>query len=471
MRLTYTMTTLGRTSVGAGPEVGNTRSGLAVVPGSTVRGSLAAVWAVDHHETWGAVSQRFADLFEHGATFHQAVPEGYEMQPLSWVRCKYPTSICAPGWRDLAREVVNGETPPDLCPTCRGVWAAARGWAPSRLGGSLVATTRVALHADGTAREGELYTRRGHEVGTRMTGTLVLPVELLAEAAWFRTERRLRVGGQRSVAGAVRWTAADDDPAGDGTPAAERAVLRLLSPTIFTDEYGGPTTDLLPALRAVLGPVEIVARWLRPERVNGWHAASGLAKPEEWALAAGSTVVLDHVPADAGELLAGGLGLRRHEGFGQIEIGQPLEPSLAKTAPHQTRTEGAGPSSAQPSLGSTGGPKPEVPTTPSGGALEVGLERSLRGRVLAGIASVPLTDQQLKLAKAVSEDALGLARLRRTHASPTQVQQRIAQVLNRPVMAGLPPDATEAIERALRELDADEIRAFGQGIQRQWAQR
>ena len=72
------------------------------------------------------------------------------------------------------------------------------------------------------------------------------------------------------------------------------------------------------------GPVRIERRWVRTEVVGGWHAASGLPKPADAALVAGSVFVLRPSGAVDAATLAGlvsnGLGLRRVEGFGVVDV-------------------------------------------------------------------------------------------------------------------------------------------------------
>ena len=63
---------------------------------------------------------------------------------------------------------------------------------------------------------------------------------------------------------------------------------------------------------------------MRTEVVGGWHAASGLPKPADATLVAGSVFVLRPSGAVDAATLAGlvsnGLGLRRVEGFGVVDV-------------------------------------------------------------------------------------------------------------------------------------------------------
>lgn len=74
---------------------------------------------------------------------------------------------------------------------------------------------------------------------------------------------------------------------------------------------------------------------------GGWHAVSGLPKPEERAVAAGSTyaaLTKGSLSEDAARrLLLRGVGLRRHEGFGAlafaVEVPEPSRRGAAVQSP------------------------------------------------------------------------------------------------------------------------------------------
>jgi CRISPR-associated protein Csx10 len=76
--------------------------------------------------------------------------------------------------------------------------------------------------------------------------------------------------------------------------------------------------------------------WTRPVTVTGWHAASGLPKPEELCAVTGSTYRLSGPPERlrrlADRLQRDGIGLRRTEGFGDIDVVTgPWRPMVADT--------------------------------------------------------------------------------------------------------------------------------------------
>jgi len=73
--------------------------------------------------------------------------------------------------------------------------------------------------------------------------------------------------------------------------------------------------------------VEEARCWTRPIRVGGWHAASGLPKPTELAMELGSVLVLrfreQPGPGSLQRLAREGVGLRRIEGFGSVQLNPP----------------------------------------------------------------------------------------------------------------------------------------------------
>ncbi|PZS33527.1 MAG: hypothetical protein DLM58_07505 [Pseudonocardiales bacterium] len=310
--MTYEIAAIQRVSAGKGAEVRNERTAHGVLPGSTVRGALAAAWLREK-----GTSEAFVDLFERHLTTRQAVPDNAELRGMSEVTCKYPGDGCPTGWYDRAADVLAGRAQASACPVCRGAVKPGRGWDLGR--GLIASATRVELDENGVAVDERLFTRAAVRSGTRFTGTLVLTTDSAAE--WLSTARELRIGGQRSVLGAAAWTACLDG-SGSAVPRIDgTTVLRLRSPAVIVDKYGAPTSDITAVLDRLF-PSDAVLRasWTRPVRVSGWHMASGLPKPDEWALDAGSTFVVEGLPDDAAARLAHGIGLRRREGYGEIEV-------------------------------------------------------------------------------------------------------------------------------------------------------
>ncbi|MGH3285786.1 MAG: hypothetical protein ACRDPD_14050, partial [Streptosporangiaceae bacterium] len=88
-------------------------------------------------------------------------------------------------------------------------------------------------------------------------------------------------------------------------------------------------------LTEALGGVgaSVVQRWTRWEQTGGWHVASGLPKQQELTVAAGSAYIISTERPVADPALARfaerGLGLRRHEGFGDLAPPPVLRPGAA----------------------------------------------------------------------------------------------------------------------------------------------
>lgn len=95
-----------------------------------------------------------------------------------------------------------------------------------------------------------------------------------------------------------------------------------------SDEHGRGLTIVAAATgegnRGISGDASsrVVKSWARWEQAGGWHAASGLPKPQELTVTAGSPFLIhpERTVDDSAlqRLGARGLGLRRHEGFGDL---------------------------------------------------------------------------------------------------------------------------------------------------------
>lgn len=428
--LRYQLKAVSRVSAGRGPEVLNSRQVHVVLPGRTVRGALATAWLRDNDMDAPNGSPDFESLFEDRLTVRPAIPEDFRLFAMSHVRCKYPdTSNCLSEWHDQAADVLGGTAPEPGCPGCAAGLDRGRGWANGpKIGGAVnpgsgtVATTRTELTVDGTAKDERLFTRRAVERGARYGGDLLLGNPSQADVDWLCGGRSLRVGGQRSVLGEMSWSAGEPDQI-ERTPVSERMVLRLVSPTILVDQYGAASLELEPELRLVLGEAVRVERcWTRPVRIAGWHMASGLAKPEDWALEAGGTFVVSGLPPKAREILEAGVGLRRREGFGQV---------LLLTADD---------------LGST--------LALEGISVESVEEiKNESERLVERLLSTCPTEEIGRVGRAVI-DGIGRVRLASDHgSSKADIDRLSAEVLAHPWARSLPAETRDAVEQIFRLTD------------------
>jgi CRISPR-associated protein Csx10 len=301
------------------------------LPGTVVRGAFAASWIATHGapEHGSPSRQKFLDLFEGGVRFGPLFADG-EVLPLSVVTHKYqPQEDCPEIEFDLALV----DDAPGRCETCESPLERSR----ERRGEAVRVRRRtsVAIATSGVARRGQLVTRDTLEAGQSFSGTLVAGNQEAMDALALLGP--VRVGGRRTTHGAADVQIKEGLP----PPTAQRRqdgllILRLRSPGIFTDDWGRPSRDPNAGeLTDVLGcPVRVLRRWARWHTVGGWHLASGLPKPAEVAVAEGSTYLLEAAAPVSDESLAElgrrGLGLRRHEGFG--DLGPPPALALGRAA-------------------------------------------------------------------------------------------------------------------------------------------
>lgn len=312
------------------------------IPGSSVRGAFAAAWLARNGVSTPGTPGReeFLTLFEGGVRFGALLRPGTEFMSLAVFGHKYDPE---PGCRVIDYDRALGEEPPSACPDCGSPIEQLKGLigdrqAPRR-------RTSVAIGADGTAIEGALFTRETLPPGQVFRGTVTGSDTALAI---LEELRQIRVGGRRTTHGLADITITP----GGGPPLPQRRdehtlVVRLRSPGIFTDDHGRPSRDPSEAeLTEALGgtPARVVDRWIRWEQVGGWHVASGLPKPVELAVAAGSTYIIytERMVTDS-ELAAfssRGLGLRRHEGFGDLAPEPVLRPGADAREKETSRLRG-----------------------------------------------------------------------------------------------------------------------------------
>ncbi|MFJ6105286.1 type III-B CRISPR module-associated Cmr3 family protein [Streptomyces sp. NPDC092359] len=309
------------------------------VPGSVLRGALAAAWIRDHglpNRVPLRLRQEFIALFESETLYGPLFAAGSKIVPLSVWHCKY--GRCAGVHPDMAFDTA----PSSVCGTCGGPLAAGRGeveFFTAPLGGPVLQRTHLQIDDERqVASESALFTRRalahrdhnGDE--QRFHGRITASDDLPPAAAdWLSRRRNLRLGGRRGTNGGVTYTTTTASPPLPGT--GKRVALRLIAPAILTDTSGLPLDPadrdrLGEALDAELAPVlgtrltRVEKTWTRRERVGGWHAASNLPKPVELAVSAGTVLLLAFEQPPRPEALAAlagrGIGLRRNEGFGAL---------------------------------------------------------------------------------------------------------------------------------------------------------
>ena len=326
-------------SPGARRERGFLTPSLPYLPGSAIRGALAAHW-----------KSRFGDpddAFEHqveALRVGPALPVDAEQMPLSVYRCKYPVDPgCARVYDDAF-----GELPKDRrCRSCgrpleqsKGAWVGDTG---------LRTVTRTALTDEQTALSGSLFSRQAIRSQRSFTA------DVIGDLQWLGSDPvTLRIGGRRTIGGKVQVTV---DPVSvesriGGTDG--QVVVRLLSPAVFVGADG--RTHLEPRAadlqRATAGHgmdrdrLLTAKAWTRPGSVGGWNAAAGLPKATEVAAMGGSTFIIRGDEGDeeliASALVERGLGLRRTDGLGWVRVDdQPWRPPETAEAGSSRQRGGA----------------------------------------------------------------------------------------------------------------------------------
>ena len=308
------------------------------VPGSVLRGALAALWLAEHRPPKPDTTSdmEFQRLFEGGVRFGPLYPSDNALRPLSVFGCKYADDDTC---RRFSHDAAFDGAAPAACPVCGSPVEASKGGVD---GVRIVEHTRVQLDEHERAADGQLYTRRALPAGTQFTG--LIDGDPDGELAWLvQTERSVLLGGRRSTSGLATLSARAEasPPSFTGFVSDQRRlVVRLLAPGIFVDTVGRPSwLPDVTELSVTLGvPVAIDAAFARPTVVSGWHAVSNLPKPRDFAVAAGSVFVLRFdagLPDHAGlrRLWQAGLGLRRTEGNGWITLQRWNPPVLPSAGP------------------------------------------------------------------------------------------------------------------------------------------
>jgi len=305
-----------RLALGTGSEVSFFTGTYSFVPGSVLRGALAAAWIAEHGPPapGSGAQARFRELFDGPVRYGPLHIPGSFVQPVSARLCKYPkTSACE-------RAAVDAAFEPGLaCPACGGPTEPGKGQVQLPPGVTPARITRSSIDPKTSkAADGELYSHGALPAGTRLEGFIH------GQDPWLEKPRQLRLGGRRTVGGAADYTAGPAAPAdrAGAWNGAGPLVIRLTSPGVFADVAGRPRLDPDPVLD--LDGAIVERSWTRPVTWPGWHAASALPKPEELCASAGSTYRLSGPPGVlrglAERLPAQGAGLRRTEGFGGVEV-------------------------------------------------------------------------------------------------------------------------------------------------------
>ncbi|HEX4955812.1 MAG TPA: RAMP superfamily CRISPR-associated protein [Thermoanaerobaculia bacterium] len=337
-------TVLGEVSVGGTPEAGNLVPGLAYVPGSTLRGALAARWR------GGYEGETFGRAFLSGAVqfgfLYPRPKEGSALPtPRSMATCKlHPGPEEEDGHRlyDLLPGRESEDCPIEGCgarlvPRVKPFTAGGK-----PVGIDLALSPHNAIDPGAqTVRPGGLFAYEALPQGRLLMGYLrgeshAALEELLAGlGVELGRPFELRVGRRKGSLGALVCTLSQVHKDGgiglfpdlEEVPkrAGETGAVRidLLTPAIVLDPWLRFKTFLTPQDFG-LEREGFSASFCDGEVLTGWNSAHRLPKSDQVAVAAGSTFRLDGATeaelATLKEWAEKGIGLRREEGFGQFAV-------------------------------------------------------------------------------------------------------------------------------------------------------
>jgi CRISPR/Cas system CSM-associated protein Csm3 (group 7 of RAMP superfamily) len=333
---------MGEVSLGRRPESGNQISGLSFVPGSALRGALAARWRGDPER------DEFQRCFLSGSIrFGFLYPPAADGTVLP-ARLSVHTCKLRPGPRsELRHDFVDLLYWPDA-ERCREEGCNARlvPWQPpfdADLPALALSPHNRIDRASQTVGAAGLFAYEALAEGTTLRGFIraeaPADLDLLLAGVGLEVGKpfELRAGRRKGSLGFLACTlaaVADDSgmglvpeiaPLPDPWPGGRALRIDLVSPAIVRDERLRFRRHLLPAdFGLARGGFD--AQFAAGATIAGWHAAHGLPKADSIAVAAGSSCLLEEVTAEEVAILRqavlAGIGERREEGFGAFAMAE-----------------------------------------------------------------------------------------------------------------------------------------------------
>ena len=342
---------------GAGEE--NSAIGLHYIPGSAIRGALAARW-LDHNRSADLATDPVARSFflDHTVCHLNAYPVSNDARllpmPASWFTEKEsvddPNSEIYDFAVDPASEGLLGATkPPSGGLFCRisheklGANASAQSWVylmkPERFD-----QVHITLDDANTRGEGNLVFRyEALAAGQLFAGAIVAPdnfdltpiLNLLQKGDLHIGSAHMAGYGRIKIENcALRESYHEFE--GSGPVDNAKLVVTLLSHAILRGENGQDGWDGGKALANELGCAADIVPELAFGKtiiIGGYNRKWSLPLIQDWALAAGSVFVINGMHVDFNKLQGAidqGLGERRSEGFGRSATGWQSAPRLLR---------------------------------------------------------------------------------------------------------------------------------------------
>lgn len=353
----------------------NAARGLPYLPGSTLRGAIAA-----HHLRKGgkADDAAFRELFlDHPACFPNLLPSNLSDQvslplPMTACSCKRSPGFISPddhGVGDALAAIVAArleERPladPFLCKTCQEDMKPFRGFwngntvAPEKFEPMMLYQRHTGIDRHtGTAASSIFYITQGiaeSRKGSESTdhpqflsgGTFLHENQIEILSGWltgtiFAGADRTRGMGEMALT--LKESVAPNFDLEDWDKGFRKKLASLTSKelpfglyfslgldshAILIDQFLRPSSEIMLDHPDIIRETQVI----RQHSVRGWQSCHRLPKPEDTALSMGSVCLFRYTGKDLAGLAAylkrltiEGIGLRRAEGFGRITVCDPI---------------------------------------------------------------------------------------------------------------------------------------------------
>jgi len=345
---------------GAGEE--NSAVGLPYIPGSAVRGALAARWLAKHPGADLAIDTAGrTDFLDGTSCYLNAYPE-YDGErtlptPASW----FTEKDLAGDRRAIIYDLATGPDPelgllkaPQGGRFCRLTrHEPLEAWEQAENRAVLVGSARyeqihIALEDVNRRGEGNLVFRYDALAsGQSFIGAVIAPESHdLSEIRDLLTAGDLFLGSAHLAGyGRVAVQVLEEVPSdwreyvADNPASDKRVVVTLLSQVILRGANGQVGWDGGRALAAALGcgdGAELLAGFGKAEMAGAYNRKWSLPTPQDWALAAGSVFIFATQTVDQDRLRAAldhGVGERRAEGFGRVAVNWQVAPQVNQDVP------------------------------------------------------------------------------------------------------------------------------------------
>lgn len=350
----------------------NSAIGMSYLPGSVIRGALAARYLQGYEGQDEATDDAFRALFLDGTVcylYAYAAPRGERLlpRPRSWltekdqandptapvydlavdpgIRLEQPKALDVGDYVQFSMPEPADEDDEGAPFRFEPLPPTVAFFSPGRQNDVRISLEQVNTRTD----ENAVYRYDALAAGERLAGAIVAEEEAhlapLAELLQAGTELylgRARTAGYgrvqvETVSEAGPWQEYEPQDAESGG----RVVVTLLSDTVLRNVWGQNDADLDSALARLLGleALEAERSFCQVRLVGGFNHKWGLPLPQSWALAAGSVYVYPTGQVDPVRLralTAHGLGERRAEGFGRIAVNWHVWPELQQEPLHQS---------------------------------------------------------------------------------------------------------------------------------------